>query len=90
MDTPEQLLGKPIYESSSLSTGTATGSLVLLFGDFNNYIIVDRIGMSILYEPMLTAAATANLPTGEAGWFAFWRVGAGVGTAAALQALRIQ
>jgi HK97 family phage major capsid protein len=89
--TPEQLLGEPIYESSSLSTGTATGSLVLLFGDFNEYIIVDRVGMSVLYEPMVTGTgASANLPTGEAGWYAFWRVGAKASTANALQALRIQ
>lgn len=89
--TPEQLLGAPIYESSSMSTGTATGSLVLLFGDFNEYVIVDRVGMSLLYEPMVTGTgANANLPTGEAGWYAFWRVGAKASTANALQALRIQ
>lgn len=89
--TPEQLLGESIYESTSLSTGTATGSLVLLFGDFNEYIIVDRVGMSVLYEPMVTGTgASANLPTGEAGWYAFWRVGAKASTANALQALRIQ
>ena len=90
-DTPERLLGKPIYESSSLSSGTATGSLVLLFGDFEQYIIVDRVGMSVLYQPMVTGTgANANLPTGEAGWYAFWRVGAKASTATALQALRIQ
>jgi HK97 family phage major capsid protein len=88
--TPEQLLGKPIFESSSMSSGTATGSLVLLFGDFEQYVIVDRVGMSILYNPMIMSAATGNLPTGEAGWFAFWRVGAKASTANALQALRIQ
>ena len=86
----EQLLGEPVYESSSMSTGTATGSLVLLFGDFEQYVIVDRVGMSVLYNPMVTAAATANLPTGEAGWYAFWRVGAKASTATALQVLRIQ
>jgi HK97 family phage major capsid protein len=88
--TPEQLLGKPVYESSSMSTGTASASKVLLFGDFEQYIIVDRVGMSVLYNPMLTAAATANLPTGEAGWYAFWRFGAKASTATALQALLIQ
>jgi HK97 family phage major capsid protein len=87
---PEQLLGKPVYESSSMSTGTASASKVLLFGDFEQYIIVDRVGMSILYNPMLTAAATANLPTGEAGWYAFWRFGAKASTATALQVLQIQ
>jgi HK97 family phage major capsid protein len=87
---PEQLLGQQIHESSSMSAGTATGSLVLLYGDFEQYIIVDRIGMRVLYNPMVTAAATANLPTGEAGWYAFWRVGSAASTANALQALRIQ
>jgi HK97 family phage major capsid protein len=88
--TPEQLLGQPVYESSSLSAGTASASKVLLYGDFEQYIIVDRIGMRVLYNPMVTAAATANLPTAEAGWFAFWRVGADASTANALQALLIQ
>ena len=89
-DTPERLLGKPIYEASSMSSGTASGDNVLMFGDFEQYIIVDRVGMSVLYNPMLTAAATANLPTGEAGWYAFWRVGAKASTATALQVLQIQ
>jgi HK97 family phage major capsid protein len=88
--TPNILLGQPLYESSSLSSATGSGSKVLLYGDFEQYIIVDRVGMRVLYNPMVTAAATANLPTAEAGWFAYWRVGAGVSTANALQALLIQ
>ncbi len=89
--TPEQLLGAPIYESSSMSTATASGSKVLLYGDFNEYVIVDRVGMSVLYEPMVMGTgASANLPTGEAGWYAFWRVGAKASTANALQVLTIQ
>lgn len=88
--TPEQLLGEPIYESSSMSTATGSASKVLLFGDFNEYIIVDRVGMSVLYQPMVTGTgASANLPTGEAGWYAFWRVGAKASTANALQVLTI-
>jgi HK97 family phage major capsid protein len=94
-DTPERLLGKPIYESSSMSTGTASASKVLLFGDFQQYIICDRIGMSVLYNPMVTGTgASANLPTGQAGWYAHWRVGTSsstaTGTANALQVLQIQ
>jgi predicted phage gp36 major capsid-like protein len=44
----------------------------------------------VLYNPMITAASTANLPTGEAGWYAFWRVGAKASTSNALQVLQIQ
>jgi HK97 family phage major capsid protein len=88
--TPEQLLGEPIHESSSMSSATATGSKVLLFGDFEQFVIVDRVGMSVLYNPMVMAAATGNLPTGEAGWFAFWRVSSKVAVATAMQALLIK
>ena len=89
-DTPERLLGKPIYESTSMSTATASGSAVLVFGDMSQFIIVDRIGMSIIYNPMVTAAATANLPTGEAGWYAFWRVSSKVAVSTAIRFLKIQ
>ena len=87
-DTPEQLLGKPIYESSSVTTatgtGTGTGNAALLFGDWNQYIIVDRVGSSMLYVPMLTGTGSgANLPTGQSGWFYFWRTGADVSTSSA-------
>lgn len=76
-DAPEQLLGKGIYESSSLPSVLTTGTKILIFGDFSQYYIVDRVGVSIIYEPMITGTgASANLPTGQAGWFMFWRTGA--------------
>jgi len=90
MGSPEQLLGKPIYESSSMSSATASGSAALVFGDFEQFVIVDRIGMSVRYNDMVMSSATANVPTGEAGWFAFWRVGSKVSTATAFQVLTIQ
>lgn len=86
---PEQLLGKPIYESSSMSSATASGTNILVFGDFQQFVIVDRIGMSILYNPMVMSAATGNLPTGEAGWFAFWRYSSKVSTASAFRVLQL-
>jgi predicted phage gp36 major capsid-like protein len=33
--------------------------------------------MSVLYEPMVKSTGS-NRPTGQAGWFAFWRVGSDV------------
>lgn len=76
---PERLLGGGIYESTSIAAlvggaGTA-GTLVAVYGDFSQYAIVDRIGMSVLYEPMVKDITTGR-PTGQGGWFAFWRVGA--------------
>jgi HK97 family phage major capsid protein len=74
--SPEQLLGGPIYESTSTPTYALTAATKLaVYGDFKQYAIVDRIGMSVMYEPMVKDPTTAR-PTGQGGWFAFWRVGA--------------
>lgn len=74
---PETLLGAPIYESSSMSGTLAVGSLEAVFGDFGQFYVVDRVGVSLIYEP-LVKGASSNLPAGEAGWFMFWRTGSSV------------
>ena len=85
---PEQLLGKGIYESSSMSSVLTTTNKIMVFGDFSQYYIVDRVGTSIIYEPMVTGTgASANLPTGQAGWFMFWRVGADAAVPGAFRTL---
>jgi HK97 family phage major capsid protein len=87
-DSPEQLMGKPIYESSSIDPVLTTTHKPMVFGDFSNYYIVDRVGVSIIYEPMVTGTgASANQPTGQSGWFMYWRVGANVSTSAAFRVL---
>lgn len=85
MNQPEELLGKPIHESTTMTSNITTGSKNLLLGDFKQYNIVDRIGMSVLYEPLVKGSN--QRPTGQAGWFAFWRVGADVTTASAFRVL---
>jgi HK97 family phage major capsid protein len=74
---PERLLGGGIFESTTVAayTGGGAGQLVSVYGDFRQYAIVDRIGMSVMYEPMIKDTSTGR-PTGQGGWFAFWRVGA--------------
>lgn len=83
---PETLLGSPIYESSTMAGALTTGSKIAVFGDFSNYYIVDRVGVSLMYEPMVKGTANSR-PTGQAGWFMFWRVGADVATPAAFRVL---
>lgn len=76
--SPERLLGGNIYESTSTPTyAVTTGTKLAVYGDFSQYAIVDRIGMSVMYEPMVKDPTTSR-PTGQGGWFAFWRVGADV------------
>ena len=94
--TPSRLLNHTIVESPSLTsaagTGTAssgTASAQAVFGAWDNFYVVDRIGMSMLFDPMLKGTgASANVPTGSQGWLAFWRVGAGVSTANAFRWLQ--
>jgi HK97 family phage major capsid protein len=82
---PETLLGAPIYESSTMVGTITTGSKELVFGDFSQFYVVDRVGVSLMYEPMVKGATFR--PTGQAGWFMFWRVGSDVATPAAFRVL---
>jgi HK97 family phage major capsid protein len=78
---PETLLGAPIYESTTMTASVATTSLMAIFGDFGQYIICDRVGVSMIYEPLVKSATGSGvLPSGQAGWFMFWRFGANVST----------
>jgi HK97 family phage major capsid protein len=96
-NTPASLLGQPVYEASDLNatmTGTSaasgTASTTLMFGDWNQFIIADRVGVSMLYDPMIKGTgASAQLPAGEAGWYMFWRTGSTTGTTAGFRYLTI-
>ncbi len=74
---PPMVLDMPVYESTTMVNTVTTGSEIAVAGDFYQYAIVDRVGMTVMYEPMVKDATTAR-PTGQAGWFGYWRVGAGV------------
>lgn len=87
MGRPEALLGQPVHEASSMASAVATNAYTLLAGNFEKYYIVDRIGMQVMYQPMVMGKTNAR-PTGEAGWFAMWRVGADVADADAFRLLQ--
>ena len=74
---PNQLVGRPAYESSDMDGTLTAGSdnYLLIFGDFSNYVIADRIGMTVETIPHLFATAN-NRPSGNRGFFAWYRVGA--------------
>ena len=77
-------LGAPIYESSSMATATGAGTRVLIYGDFSQNYIVDRWPSHVLFEPMIVGTgASAQLPTGQSGWFFFARSGMGQTTTGA-------
>ena len=88
---PERLLGGGIYESTTVAAynpGGGAGGLCAVYGDFSQYAIVDRIGMSVMYEPMIKDI-TSGRPTGQGGWFAFWRTGADAKVPGAFRTLKL-
>lgn len=76
---PAQLLGYNAYEASAMDgawDASATAhNYVMVLGDFSNYVIVDRIGLSVELVPHLLHTSN-NLPNGKRGFYAYWRVGA--------------
>jgi HK97 family phage major capsid protein len=76
-DRPERLLGKGVYEAEAMDgvINALAENYVLIFGDFSNYVIADRIGMTVDFIPQLFDPSTGR-PTGQKGWFAHYRVGA--------------
>lgn len=69
--TPAELLGYKALENSSMTSSYATTSKVLAFGDFKQFLIVDRVGMSVELVPHIFGAA--GRPTGQRGVYAVWR-----------------
>jgi HK97 family phage major capsid protein len=87
---PANLIGYPVYEASAMDTTIVSGSNddVLILGDFaTGYVIVDRVGLSIAYNPLVLGAN--RRPSGEVGWFATWRVGGDAVNANAFRGLRL-
>jgi HK97 family phage major capsid protein len=73
-DQPAQLLGRSTYEAEAMTSAVTTGSRNLIYGDFSNYVIADRVGMTVEFIPHLVG--TNRRPTGQRGWYAYYRVGA--------------
>lgn len=87
--TPSQLLGRPVYESSAMDSTIVSGSNddILILGDFRKYQIVDRMGLELVYNPLVLGSN--RRPTGEVAWVAFWRVGGDCLDANAFRMLRV-
>lgn len=75
-DAPSQLLGRPAYYNEAMDAAITAlaANPVAIFGDFSNYVIADRIGTTVEYIPHLFGAN--RRPTGQRGWYAYFRVGA--------------
>ena len=74
----DTLLGRPVYETDDAPTTQTTTALdnEIVFGDFSNYVIVDKPGsFAIEFIPHLFNTSN-NLPDGRRGWLMHFRSGA--------------
>ena len=74
---PSQLLGYNAYEASAMDgswdTAATANNYIAVLGDFRNYVIADRIGMSV--EVIQHVVDGDGKLTGQRGLLAWWRVG---------------
>lgn len=70
------LFGRPVYTTDYAPqfTGVTTVANILTVGDFSNYVIAQRAGMTVELIPFLLGI-TNNRPTGQRGFFATARHG---------------
>lgn len=87
-DVPARLLDRPAYEAEAMDGALATGNdYVLVFGDFEHFIVADRIGTTVEFIPHLFGAN--QRPTGQRGWYAYFRAGADSVNDSAFKLLRV-
>jgi len=70
------LRSRPVYTSDyapAMASGTAAGA-ILVVGDFSNFLIAQRAGMTVELVPHLFGVTTGR-PVGQRGWFAWARNG---------------
>lgn len=88
-DRPPQLIGRSAVEAEAMD-GVITPSAenyALVFGDFENFVITDRLGMAVEFIPHLVGAN--QRPTGQRGWFAYYRVGSDLTNASGFRLLDV-
>jgi HK97 family phage major capsid protein len=86
---PSNLLGRPVYEAEAMAkadTSVGATDSVLVYGDFESFVVVDRVGMTVEFIPNLMGSG--GRPTGQRGWFAHYRVGSDVVNPGGLRQLK--
>ena len=70
------LFGRPVVTTdyAPAFTGTTGAANILAVGDFSNFVIAQRAGMTVELVSHLFGTTNAR-PTGQRGWFAYARHG---------------
>lgn len=88
---PPSLLGRTMYENSNqdgtFDAAATANNYLLLYGAFENFVIVDRIGSTLELVPHLVGAN--RRPTGQRGALLWFRTGSDVVVPQAFRLLNI-
>lgn len=71
-NTGATLLGRGAWEASGMQATVVNATKIMIVGDFNYFLIVDRIGMTVELIPHIFGA-TARYPIGQRGLYTYWR-----------------
>jgi len=85
---PRSLLGYPNYEYSNMTNALTSGASIFTFGDFTQFLIVDRVGLDVELIPHLFGGSN-RFPTGQRALYAYWRNTSKVLTNKALVTLKV-
>jgi HK97 family phage major capsid protein len=85
---PPTLIGYPAYEASTMDSTLVDGASIMVFGDFTQFLIVDRVGLNVEVVPHLFGQN--QRPTGQRGIYAHWRNSSQVLIPAAFAVLRVK
>ena len=91
-DNPPTLLGRPVHEQSqmdgSYNASQTADNLALLYGDFQQFLIVERIGATL--ERVDHLFGSSRRPNGSRGALLWWRTGSDVLVPNAFRLLNVE
>lgn len=89
-DTPT-LLGRRVFEictmDSVVNAAATENNYLITLGDWSRFVIVDRVGTTVELVPHLFGAN--RRPTGQRGFYAWFRTGSGVVTTSQFRLLNV-
>ncbi|MEO8329616.1 MAG: phage major capsid protein [Candidatus Nanopelagicales bacterium] len=65
---PERLFGKPIVESSTMTSAQTSGSVLAIVGDFSAFCIVDHIAGAVMVNVSDISGTSGGRGTAQVGW----------------------
>ena len=87
-DRPPMLFARNALEAEAMLGTVVSGNKILVFGDLQGYCITDRLGVVTELIPMLPGPH--NRPSGQRGFFSWFRTGGDVINSTALRVLSVQ